>query len=258
MEKPPGTPNLEIVGGEVARLFEQAFSLDSSGGNRPSARTWVQALTNLENQLKQCTSVPWHWHLAALRNCPWCSMETALGVSLFPAIQTADETGTFSIDRFWQSVSAVQHPGPLPTFSPHVATPSAKVIKLKENLNNRHIIAWSVCLASVVFITAVSHGVLIFPALCVGGFMLWPTRSLFGKPAEVQEIRTAYSKAENDWNNAMAIWTERAAPKAFDIKKAELDRAVSCPRESSHLTQWSPGEQQNIRSPNLRSPSQIF
>jgi DNA-binding helix-hairpin-helix protein with protein kinase domain len=224
MEKPPGTPNLEIVGGEVAHLFEQAFSLDSSRGSRPSARTWVHALTNLENQLRQCSSVPWHWHFGALPNCPWCSMETALGASLFPAIQTADENGTFSIDRFWQSVSAVQHPGPLPTFSPQVATPSAKVRKIKENLNNRNIIAWSVCLASVVFITAASHGVLLFPALCVGGFALWLIRSLLGKPAEVQEIRTAHSKAESDWNNAMAIWTERAAPTAFDIKKAELDK----------------------------------
>jgi hypothetical protein len=224
MEKPPGTPDLDIVGGEVARLFEQAFSLDTSRGSRPSARTWLHALTNLENQLKQCSSVPWHWYLAALPNCPWCSMETALGVSLFPAIQTADETGTFSIDRFWQSVSAVQYPGPLPTFGSHVATPSAKVIKIKENLNNRNIVGLLVCFASVIFITAASHGALFFPALCVGGFMLWLIRNLLGKPSEVQEIRTAYSKAENDWNNAMAIWTERATPKAFDIKKAELDQ----------------------------------
>jgi DNA-binding helix-hairpin-helix protein with protein kinase domain len=224
MEKPPGTPNLEIVGGEIADLLEQAFSPNSVRVGRPSAHTWAQALTKLQSQLKQCFTMPWHWHFAAFSNCPWCSMETALGVALFPAIRAADATGIFSIDRFWQSVSVVPHPGPVPTFVLPVPSASTKVKEIKQDLTRRTIIASTLGLALVAFIVAVSHGTAIAPALFVGGIFFWLVRSMLGKPKGVREIQSAFTKAEEDWNNAKAIWNERASPHAFEVKKSDLDQ----------------------------------
>jgi DNA-binding helix-hairpin-helix protein with protein kinase domain len=223
MEQPPGTPTLDIVGGEVARLFEQAFSLGTVGGGRPSARTWVQALANLEKQLVQCSNVPWHWHLSTLPRCPWCPMEAALGVSLFPAVVASDGTGTFSIDRFWQSVSAIPHPGPAPAFELDGATPSAKVKTLKQRLKARMIARIAVGFGAAFVALAVAKGSLFLPALCVGASLVWLIGRLLDKGAEVKQIRGLAQQAEDEWNRAFSNWTERASAKVFERKKAELE-----------------------------------
>jgi DNA-binding helix-hairpin-helix protein with protein kinase domain len=83
MTQPPGTPPLSIVGPQAAHLFERAFAAEATTSGRPTAREWIAALDGLEKALRQCGSNPSHWHHAA-SSCPWCPMEGATGVALFP------------------------------------------------------------------------------------------------------------------------------------------------------------------------------
>jgi hypothetical protein len=120
MEKPPGTRALSIVGDDVAFLFERAFAKEMIAGGRPTPRDWIDSLELLEKTLKQCSANPSHWH----RNdtsCPWCPMEGATGVPLFPVIADIAASAV-NIDALWLQVEALPHPGQPPAFS----TPAAQ------------------------------------------------------------------------------------------------------------------------------------
>src|ERR1700730_11217490 len=114
----------------------------------------------------------------------------------------------FNIDRFWQSVLAVQHPGSLPTFDLHAVNPSVKVREIKKRRRRRTLVAWAVCVAAVAVITSAFHGTLFFAAICAGGFMLM--RSVLNNSNEIQKIRTAFLKVKSDWDNAIKVWEDRA------------------------------------------------
>jgi hypothetical protein len=124
MEKPPGTPALSILGDDVAFLFERAFAKEMIAGGRPTPREWIDGLERLEKTLKRCSANPSHWH----RNdtsCPWCPMEGATGVTLFPIIADIAASAV-NIDALWLQVEALPHPGQPPAFSaPAVQTSQA-------------------------------------------------------------------------------------------------------------------------------------
>jgi DNA-binding helix-hairpin-helix protein with protein kinase domain len=115
MEQPPGTPALSIVGDEAAFLFEHAFAKEMVPGGRPTPRDWIDGLGRLERTLRRCSANPSHWH----RNdtsCPWCPMEGATGIALFPII--TDVAGSaVNIDALWRQIDAIRHPGQPPAFS---------------------------------------------------------------------------------------------------------------------------------------------
>ena len=106
MERPPGTPPLSIVGDEVGFMFERAFAKEMTGGGRPTPRDWFESLERLEKSLKRCSANPSHWH----RNdtpCPWCPIEGATGVILFPSI-TGFTKSTINLDALWHQIEALR------------------------------------------------------------------------------------------------------------------------------------------------------
>jgi DNA-binding helix-hairpin-helix protein with protein kinase domain len=151
MEQPPATPTLSIVGYEVALLFERAFAKEMIAGGRPTPRDWVASLEQLEKALKQCSANPSHWHRGDT-SCPWCPMEGATGVSLFPAF--ADATAAaFNIDALWQEIESLRHPGPTPAINAPVAQAS-KAARTAARVNHTRKIVASV-VAGVMIAVAV-------------------------------------------------------------------------------------------------------
>jgi DNA-binding helix-hairpin-helix protein with protein kinase domain len=112
MERPPGAADLSIAGDEIAFLFERAFSKKMVQGGRPDPSEWAQALTNLERSLRHCSANSSHWHHRET-SCPWCPMEAATGVELFPFVAGTPITPS-DLTSLWRQIESLQSPGPPP------------------------------------------------------------------------------------------------------------------------------------------------
>jgi DNA-binding helix-hairpin-helix protein with protein kinase domain len=128
MERPPGTPPLSIVGDEVAALFERAFAAQTASGGRPTAKEWIAGLVNLEKSVKQCQSSQSHWYASHLGSCPWCAMEAATGIVLFPFVVQGSPGIAVDVETFWKKIEAMQRPGPPPDIPRPPVKPSAKAL----------------------------------------------------------------------------------------------------------------------------------
>jgi len=116
MSPPPNAVGLSIVPGEVASLFEQAFTesaLQSWG--RPTANDWWNVLDALEKRLKKCSTESMHTYYSGLAACPWCGLENTTGILLF---LSSDSISRIDVGTEWQKVPAVKPPGPIPVISP--------------------------------------------------------------------------------------------------------------------------------------------
>lgn len=224
MERPPGTPALQIVGTEIATMFERAFGRDGAGGNRTTARDWAAALQRLESQLQECRMNASHWHLRGLPSCPWCAMEGATGVSLFPVIVTPAGGPVFNLDTFWREVTALPHPGPAPQLTVPSVSPSAKVTAVAR-ANRR-----SKGLASAAAIAAAIGGIIVLPSsawllvLLLGFGAYVGVRAGLARSAEERSIRHQHEAAMSRWTSAQKEWESRSGAHAFDARKSDLER----------------------------------
>jgi DNA-binding helix-hairpin-helix protein with protein kinase domain len=221
MERPPGTPPLSIVGDDVAFLFERAFASEMIAGGRPSPRDWIDALARLEKTLKQCSANPSHWHRND-KSCPWCPMEGATGVPLFPAV--ADITGSaLNLDALWRQVEAVPHPGQAPQIIVPQVQPSQAAKSVGSSNHNRKIIASIV--AGVMIAVSVLAGL---PSpypfwLFVGGIAaFFALLRALDQSSSVRSFELAKNTASATWTDIQKQWLERTNPQLFERKKADL------------------------------------
>ena len=136
MEPPPASLGLNGVTPDVALLFERAFSTQGSQPDgRPHPREWVAALQDLERRLKKCPMNSAHQFVDTLSRCPWCDIEAATGVPLFPvAVVGSPQTG-FTIVGFWARVNSVTNPGSPPTLprvEAQIAALSQAAVELQQ------------------------------------------------------------------------------------------------------------------------------
>lgn len=126
MTPPPASLPMDALTPQIRQLFEKAFLRGSEQGTRPSAAQWIDALTDLERKLKQCSFGPSHYYLGSLSSCPWCEIEAKSGTALFPVVFVSGAGGADGFMFLWQQVETAQPPGPRPPM-PDLpqATPSA-------------------------------------------------------------------------------------------------------------------------------------
>jgi DNA-binding helix-hairpin-helix protein with protein kinase domain len=221
MEKPPGTPSLAILGDELAFLFERAFAKEMIAGGRPTPREWIEGLQHLEGASKQCSANPSHWHRKDTP-CPWCPMEGATGIPLFPASGHIT-SAALNVGVLWQQIEALHHPGPAPLInSPTVqASEAAKAVGRANHA--RKIVASLVA------------GILIAVGVLAGLPSPWPFWFLVGgvgafftllkgldKSAAVRNFEVAKNQASAQWTDLQRQWQARTDPAPFDRKKNEL------------------------------------
>jgi DNA-binding helix-hairpin-helix protein with protein kinase domain len=225
MDKPPGTPPLSIVGDEVAFLFERAFARQMIQGGRPEPAEWAKALSNLEKSLKQCSVSPSHWHHKD-SSCPWCPMEAATGVELFPFV-VQGESGLTGIDlsTVWRQIEELSNPGPAPEIQLASPSPGVQAQEIAGSFRRANIVAFGVAIAIgsiAIFggLSAPAPLLLLFAAL----LSFFGARRWLDKSSDVYKFRDAQTKAETTWHQAEKQWTERCGSKVFDDKKQELAR----------------------------------
>lgn len=128
MKQPPATLSFAAIPNQAAWLFEQAFSPSGTQpGGRPRAQDWVGVLSNVAKETQTCNRNKGHQYLKTLAECPWCEIETKLGIALFKAVivGTAQFRTAYDIEAVWVQILAVPHPGPLPAVAmlPSFSTP---------------------------------------------------------------------------------------------------------------------------------------
>jgi DNA-binding helix-hairpin-helix protein with protein kinase domain len=221
MTQPPGTPPLSIVGPDIEFLFERAFAREMISGGRPTAIDWIKSLGQLENELKQCSSNPAHWHYRG-GPCPWCPMEGATGVPLFglTANTTAALAG-FDIAALWRQLDAVMDPGPTPSINapPQEASKEARALGGRYGL--RKILAPAAGLAAVGLALAYAPPVW-FLAGPVAAFVIW---KMMGDDKGRQAILSSASQAISQWDHTFTLWEKRASSQEYQNVRSALSIA---------------------------------
>jgi DNA-binding helix-hairpin-helix protein with protein kinase domain len=224
MDRPPHTPPLSIVGDEVAFLFERAFAKQMVQGGRPEPNEWVQALVNLERNLKQCIANAAHWHRKDAA-CPWCPMETATGVELFPFVSLAGGVTAFDLTTLWRQIESLQSPGPAPDIQLPRPPPSDEAVSVASSFRRANVLAFGLALiigAIGVFggLSAPAPLLLLIAAL----ISFFGARRWLDKSSDVYKFRDAEVKARETWKRAQQQWAERTGSATFDAKKQEVLR----------------------------------
>ena len=224
MEKPPGTPALSIVGDDVAFLFERAFAREMVAGGRPTPREWIERLEHLEKSLKQCPANPAHWHRRE-QACPWCPMEGATGVPLFPLVVHAAGR-VFDFATVWRQVEQVQHPGAAPEITAPTIMPSQAARRAGAVHKRRWLTASAVAgllIAAAFFLELQGAGRVV---LLLGGVAAFFTLlNVLDNSQPVRAFETARKQASSQWAQAQREWLDKAGPRAFEQKKRELTDA---------------------------------
>ena len=223
MEPPPATPPLSNVGDNVAFLFERAFAREMIPGGRPEAIDWIAALDKLEKTTRQCASNSSHWYLSSLSSCPWCQMEAAAGISLFPFVVQHHAAGaTFNLEVVWRQITSIQHPGPAPTFASSPVKPSDAAAAL-SGWNTRRKVFGAVAAAVPLALPFMGVPIpfLLMLIAAVGAFFVVHAAS--DRSEELARFRREKDDATNAWNRTAEEWNIRAGPNFFDAKRAELE-----------------------------------
>jgi DNA-binding helix-hairpin-helix protein with protein kinase domain len=122
MTRPPGTPELSVLGTDIAAQFERAFA-PPSDTPRPTAAQWVEALQSLETSLAPCAASPAHFYPgrgpggpAGDGDCCWCALELHTGLRVFGEVRRSFEAlASSKLAHLWDAIQAIRRPEPAET-----------------------------------------------------------------------------------------------------------------------------------------------
>jgi DNA-binding helix-hairpin-helix protein with protein kinase domain len=243
MRQPPATLPLSVVTARVANLFERAFLTVE---NRPSAREWIEALGELEENLRDCSVNSSHYYLSSLKKCPWCALEGQTGVLFFPPRFTGElgTNGEFDLVTIGRLIDAIRPPElerNLPATTQNFLTGTLGLLppspKLEQALTNYN---WNL----VFYLVGV--GLSLF---CLGLFMNFSFIVLLGwaiysvcaavidnllkKPRE--DAQLALDEAQFRWSEFKEDWQKIATAAPFENAREELKLLVQDYRELPKL-----------------------
>jgi DNA-binding helix-hairpin-helix protein with protein kinase domain len=226
MERPPGTVPLEAMGTSIRDLFIRAFERSGNYEGRPDAEKWINALENLESNLRVCSTASWHHYPGELRDCPWCEIEVQTGIRLFGQRITVDHaTGGVDLATLWRAIAAVPSPNadpPLPSERPWyppqgVTLPSSILKKMRKAIS-----IGLTCTGLVACNAFAKEGGGLWAIASYGlAVAVWPRVS-----AEQRAVaERAYSAARAEWESVLNRWKQEASLDTFNEKLNGLDKA---------------------------------
>lgn len=232
MDQPPGTPTLSDFTPAIAKNFELAFGKESQRG-RPTAESWINALSELERSLTVCRDNRLHHYPTDAEECPWCYMDDQLGMSLFvpffdegaPEIVPSDPGDRgFNLAVVWRQIEAVKAP-PNSALAPALQSvsfsPSKEAIDVKGGTAFHRVKGLGGVAAAVAI--AVAAPWVWFVYVPIGW---WGFTTLFGEPHIVRQPFIAKAKeAELQWQKALSDWKSRTGIHEFRDLTLQLEVA---------------------------------
>lgn len=224
MKPPPAAPLLKHFPLPLGDAFEAAFG---PAATRPGPRQWIMLLNELKRGLRACNANSLHHHWQGAPECPWCRMERLQGISLFlppykPGTTTtsAPSGEAFNLEAVWRAIEAISQPGSCP------ATPKLHDISPEPSAQARQLRseAWKHKLYGGVAVviggfTLIANAGLWFVWIPAGWYGL---AQLFGKTADVGNLRSNKTAIERQWAKALGDWQTRCGNEPFAKLKAEL------------------------------------
>jgi DNA-binding helix-hairpin-helix protein with protein kinase domain/Tfp pilus assembly protein PilF len=227
VKQPPGTLSLSAVTPRLALMFERAFLTIK----RPEPREWIEALEDLSDSLKQCSLHIGHFYFDNLHTCPWCELESKMGLMLFPFVSGNRAVGEeqFNIFTVENLVSSLTIPQNLPAKPPKPLalpppSPEAETTR-RENLS-RFIMLAILQFCIVIFLTAIAGpGVGFFVgAILMTGLIVTLNNS--GKTNK-GDLEARLEKARQDWNQLENEWTAADTVPQFNNDLSLIKQKIS-------------------------------
>jgi len=220
MEQPPHSLPFEAISPPLENLFERSFL--SLNNTRPTPEEWTKALEQLSNELKRCTNDQNHFYHRTFPFCPWCKIETDVGVTLF-GYKKIGEFEVGNIEIIWQKIANVQSPGIAenkPNSNNYFAEPTIEVLKyVKQKKLTRYfyylIIIFSIALCFINFWVAI----LVFFISMV----IISNTSRRQLDSVENDINQKYKEVDNKLTNLEVRWRSEAEDTNFKNKKHDLE-----------------------------------
>lgn len=225
MTAPPGSLPIDALTPEIRDLFEAAFAPGAARQGRPTAEAWVTALGGLASALTACGVNRAHYYRKGLNACPWCAIENANNVTLFPVIFVPGHMPTAGgIAALWQEIERVPAPPALFTWPPIPSPsgrPSATARSVGRKARTLRSAAWAavaVAMLLSVGITSPSARAWLVPGFGVCIFAtLWHARKGTSGPFRAQLLAV-----QRDWEAMRTAWHSVQADRTFAETKATL------------------------------------
>jgi len=192
MQNIPGTkipayaPKITILPQELQDLFERAF-IDGhfNPGTRPKPAEWHKALENLHNELKTCSSVPYHQYYKALSTCPWCDVNNTFA-------QSFQQKSTLQQKTIGTPSSAPKPSVTLPSSS-HTPAPASTGVSSFNDLKQKFM-GLHIGLKAAVIATTLITGFFAVSAVIPGGNNLASNLLTRTVDTELENSKTAYQE----------------------------------------------------------------
>jgi len=234
MAPPPNAVGLSVVPGEIASLFEQAFTESGiQSWGRPSANDWWNLLDALEKRLKKCPTESMHTFYSGLAACPWCGLENSSGILLF---LSADTISRIDIASEWQKVLAIKPPGPIPEINPrnYRCMPApfppgvARAVRLGKIRQASQVLLLAASAVIVLALFANGQGfsrpddlLSLVPAAIAGLLFVIPGRD----KAERKQRKKTFEDARYSWQLWEKKWKAEAGDAEFTAQLSALTHA---------------------------------
>lgn len=223
MEPPPNVPSIGIASGDVASLFERAFSPGGARQSRPGAIDWISCLDSLERQLKTCHVNSSHHYTDGLDHCPWCRLEAATGAVFFSFVVKSASLAGGDIASAWARIIAVPDPGPAPPLSDwrHIA-PSAEAIAIGRSKKAKKLRIYGGLFSFIaVLMLAMPAGILVWMLVALVATRV--VHSLTSKDTTSVRFRDGLRIAEDHCRSLQARWDQDATDQRFTLQRRQLD-----------------------------------
>jgi DNA-binding helix-hairpin-helix protein with protein kinase domain len=155
--QPPGTLGLGVVSGDIAELFEAAFSDPKMNAVRPTAQSWRKALDAFASELLSCTQNPGHAYARTLQGCPLCELEGKAGLLLFlPPRDSLVAAPLHDVEQIWRGLAPVLASIRLgePPVLPARSVPPASVAEFARRRASAKVVLWVGLATSIVLAMA--------------------------------------------------------------------------------------------------------
>ena len=233
MDRPPGAPTLDLLGPDIAALFERAFSRAVVSGGRPTQREWIAGLPALEHDLVQCAANQAHWRLRGQSACPWCKLEGATGLVLFPIVfQATTQHASLDLDALLRQVAAMRHPGPTPVMPTPSVEASSEAKALRKHNDKRNMASFAAALLGLISVMATGFAP---AAFVIAPIVFFVIRAAMDKKSEIAHFRAALSDADRNRQVALAEWERYAGARKFEVKQKEMSQAIQAVKAISEL-----------------------
>jgi len=244
MRPPPNTLVLSDISPDIEALFERAFGASRTTPSRPSANEWIEALTQLSENLCACATNDSHLYLNTLQQCPWCQLESR-GVTLFGAATPATVPEVFNLNAMWNIVSAIKSPMQIAVPIHNQIVPIQQLNRARwQSLGYRLLIA--AALVSTIGFDALlvwwSQWLAALAVTSVATVSVW--RMWFHSSPRLATWYADYAATHKTYSQLMAAWEREADVDQFTAAKAKAEQAKN---ELTALNQQREQRMQTLR-----------